>query len=135
MSLFLIDLQRACFYFALFFSFINVGIGLRKGKNFEMFAEILKGCIRLSIWVGRLGICSSIALFSKGTELLGVQLWPFVISMACWLGVEIVYWNLLRPDFDILPYSSSAGKMFIFGTLIQTVLFASIMLLQGGTLS
>ena len=57
--------------------------------------------------------------------------WEVGAVICCGLGVEFCFWRWQRPEFDILAYGRGAGTFFIAGVLLQSVLFATIMVLTG----
>ena len=120
-------IQPVFLYIALLVSCLCSGFSLRKDKNNELNALVLSKGVPLSVYCGRLAwtlwLVGHLDQLSEGWEVGAV--------ICCGLGVEFCFWRWQRPEFDILAYGRGAGTFFIAGVLLQSVLFATIMVLTG----
>ena len=127
MSDFIALVQPVFLYIALLVSCLCSGFSLRKDKAHELNALILSKGVPVAVNSGRvawiLWVVQHIEAFSED--------WTAVVVVCCGLGVEFCYWRWQRPEFDILPYGRGAGTFFIVGVLLQSMLFATIMVLTG----
>lgn len=125
MSDFVALVQPILLYIALLLSCLCSGFALRKDKDNALNALILSKGVPLAVSCGRLAwalwIVVHLEQFSEGWRVGGV--------LCCGLGIELSYWRWQHSEFDILAYGQGAGTFFIVGVLLQSVLFATIMVL------